>query len=102
MTRIFEIRSSPARASSADSKKLVDMGVLQILINAVINDTPSSGEGPSAGKLKKNLESLLDAVNSKITNSSQLFDVCHEYEKSQGRYKAALDFLLKSYVSYKL
>jgi hypothetical protein len=100
MTRILDIRSNPYRSSKNNgTQSLVDVGVLQILVKAVIDGTPAA-DGTPASNLTKRLVALLEALTEKISNSPRLYIICSEFYASQGRPRLALDFLLKSYRVY--
>ncbi|KAJ3230068.1 hypothetical protein HDU81_004795 [Chytriomyces hyalinus] len=100
MHRIFEIRSNPARAAEfKDSSSLVDLGCLDILVNAVVHDVEAP-DGTRASAQIKQIEQFLVLVTGKISGSAQLYTSCAQFYTACDQFKLALDYLAKSYRVY--
>ncbi|KAI9347005.1 hypothetical protein BDR26DRAFT_1005120 [Obelidium mucronatum] len=101
MHRIFEIRSSPARAAelAKNPDSLIDLGCLEILVNAVVHDMQAA-DGTTASAQVKQISLLLDGVVNKMSGSAKLFTLCAQFYTSQERYVLALDYLQKAYRVY--
>ncbi|KAJ3121263.1 hypothetical protein HK100_012451 [Physocladia obscura] len=102
MQRIFDIRSNPARAAelAKNPDSLVDLGCLEILVNAVVHDIRSADGVNTAVSTVPQIFALLDCLNSKISGSAKLFTLCAQFYTSQERYKLAIDFLGRAYRVY--
>lgn len=100
MERVLEIRLDRV----TDKKRLVDIEILSILIQAVthplapstLTSTSEAEDESLQARLVAKLSALLDTIHSKVA-SPEIFTESAKFYESQGLFRKALEFRLKAY-----
>ncbi|KND03282.1 tetratricopeptide repeat-containing protein EMW1 [Spizellomyces punctatus DAOM BR117] len=92
MERVLDTRWDKA----GEKENVVDVEVLDILVNAVVNDI-ADAKGQPASRLSSKLNRLLNSITSKVATNPAVFSCVAKFAASRGLYRRALDYRLKAY-----
>ncbi|KAJ3155657.1 hypothetical protein HDU89_006631 [Geranomyces variabilis] len=93
MERVLESRWDKA----GEKSHVVDVGVLEILVDAVTTPDMKDASGLPASKHAPRLSQLLTSITAKIATSPGVFACAARLAASRGAFRKSLDYRLKAY-----